>query len=211
MKISNTVRNMALMSSKSKQKNQKSKSNNSKKNSKNNSGRVTVYIGFNASGAMAQIARAKTKSQAAALERSFRATLENAKRYNSDQATIRAIKKAIGKAGTKVKALGKEERMENMRKVAASADNRRAERRINEELLRMRQARKRREQADVTDPQNVLDKKEEKIRDEVQRRFEEDVIERVDNGFDIVCDGIELSSELQNVEAMGSTAVDVIL
>ncbi|MCI8667964.1 MAG: hypothetical protein HFI34_00350 [Lachnospiraceae bacterium] len=123
------------------------------KSKKKKDGFLRVHIGFNPSGEKARIANAKTQSQVTAIERSLRSTLQMAERYNSDDNTIRAIKKTIAKAVRKHKALGKEERMENARKVAESAKNREAEYRIAQELAQKRNARERRERAEaaVTD------------------------------------------------------------
>ena len=70
-----------------------SKNNNDNKKRKVKSGRIRVHINFNAAGAMAKIANANKKSQVAAIERSLRAQLKDAIRYDSDVYTIKAIKK----------------------------------------------------------------------------------------------------------------------
>ena len=144
------------------------KSNNSKKKKE---GFVRVHIGFNSAGEKARIANAKTKSQVTAIERSLRATLQMAERYNSDENTIRAIKKTISKAFRKYKALGKEERMENARKVAESAKNREAEYRIARELAQKRNTRERRERAEVAGTDGAC-KSHNKCKDEYERSRE---------------------------------------
>lgn len=128
----------------------------SNKSKKKKDGFLRVHIGFNPSGEKARIANAKTQSQVMAIERSLRATLQMAERYNSDENTIRAIEKSIAKAIKKYKALGKEERMENARKVAESAKNREAEYRIARELAQKRNARERRERAESADSDGVF-------------------------------------------------------
>lgn len=157
--------------------------NDRKKNSKksNNQNKIRVHIGFNAAGTNAKIAAARTKSQTAAIERSLRALLQDAKRYNSDEYTIRAIKKAIGKAGFKVKALGKEERMENLKKSARAAESFKEEIRITKELNGKRRARKRKEKAGGIDNENSYEK---------QNNYSEPEM-------DIVCSGVELSGDAQ--------------
>lgn len=149
-----------------------------KKNAKaNNKNRIHVTIRFNAAGANAKIAAARTKSQTAAIERSLRALLNEAKRNDSDAYTIKAIKKAVGKAGFKVKALGKEERMENMKKAAKAAESYREETRITKELNGKRRVRKRKEKAGIIDNETAFEK-----RNSV-----------AGYGMDIECGGIELS------------------
>lgn len=206
MKVTNTVYCLNLMGNRNRQK----KQNYNTKKTGNTGRRISVKIGFNASGTMARIAAAKTKSQAAAIERSLRAQLKDAIRYDSDEATIRAMKKAIGKAGTKVKALGKEERMKNMKKVAAGADNIREEKRIREELTRKKRARKSRERAEIADYHGIVEKSEGQVRDDIHRRYD-DIFEYGSDSLDIICDGIDISPELQGVNAAAGTAVDVCL
>lgn len=207
MKVTNMVYGLSLTGERGRQK----KQNSNTKRTGNNGRRISVKIGFNASGSMARIAAAKTKSQAAAIERSLRAQLKEAIRYESDETTIRAIKKAIGKAGTKVKALGKEERMKNMKKVAASADNVREEKRIHEELARKKRARKSKERAEIADYHGVAGKSEGQVRDDIQRRYDEDIFEYGSDSLDIICDGIDIASELQGADVAAGTAVDVCL
>lgn len=207
MKVTNMVYGLSLMGNRSRQK----KQNNNTKRTGNTSRRISVKIGFNASGTMARIAAAKTKSQAAAIERSLRAQLKDAIRYEGDETTIRAMKKAISKAGTKVKALGKEERMKNMKKVAASADNIREEKRIREELARKKRARKSKERAEIADYHDIVEKSEGQVRDDIHRRYDEDIFEYGSDSLDIICDGIDISSELQGVDMVAGTAVDVCL
>lgn len=157
-----------------------------KKSKKNKKSFMRVHIGFNAAGEKARIANAKTKSQVTAIERSLRATLKMAERYNSDDDTIRAIKKTIFKAVRKYKALGKEERMENARKVAESAKNREAEYRIAQELSKKRNARQRREWAEVADTGSVF-KSNNKRENEYERNRE--------NSIDVLCDEFTETSE----------------
>lgn len=133
-----------------------------KKKGKLKSGHIKVHIGFNAAGTMARIANANKKSQVSAIERSLRAQLRAAIRYDSDDYTIRAIKKTIGKAGFKVKALGKEERMENLRKSAKAAENVKAEEEIRKELRVKRKARKHKEQAEVASSSSASAKQDSK-------------------------------------------------
>lgn len=154
-----------------------------KKNQKSsNENKIRVHIGFNAAGTNAKIAAARTKSQTAAIERSLRALLKEAKRYNSDESTIRAIKKSIDKAGFKVKALGKEERMENFKKAARAAESFREERRITKELNGKRRARKRKEKAGTIDNESAYEKRNNYGESEM----------------DIVCSGVELSGNAQD-------------
>lgn len=146
-----------------------------------NNNKIRVHIRFNYAGVNAKIAAARTKSQTAAIERSLRALLENAKRCNSDAYTVRAIKKAIGKAKIKVKALGKEERMENFRKAAKGAENFREEKRIANELNSKRRTRKRKEKARIQDVQSEYEK---------QNSYK-------GSEMDIICSGVELSEAAQ--------------
>ena len=69
-----------------------------------------------------------------------------------------------------------------------------------------------REQAEVADFYGVTGKQKQRDTDDTyRRRFDDAEPEHMRNSFDMMCDGIEISSELQNVEAMASTAVDVCL
>lgn len=173
---------------------------NQKKN--NNSGRLRVHIGFNASGTMARIAAAKTKSQVSAIERSLRATLKEAVRYNSDDSTIRAIKKTIGKAGRKVKALGKEERMENTRKAAEGAGNIKEELRIARELTKKRNARQRKERAEIADTGSVL---------KSHQKREEDMYKSKESYIDVLCGELESFSDGSELINAAGEAIDICL
>lgn len=167
--------------------------NRKKMNQKNsNKNKIRVHIGFNAAGTNAKIAAARTKSQTAAIERSLRALLKEAKRYNSDENIIRAIKKSISKAGFKVKALGKEERMENFKKAARAAENLREEIRITKELNGKQRARKRKEKVGNIDNESVYEKQSNYSGSEM----------------DIVCSGVELSGSSQ---AELSSSLDLIV
>ena len=153
-------------------------------------GFVRVHIGFNPSGEKARIANAKTQSQVTAIERSLRATLQMAERYNSDDNTRRAIKKTIAKALKKYKALGKEERMENARKVAESAKNREAEYRIARELAQKRNARERRERAEAADSGGVSGSHNKR-----ENGYERSRESNRENSIDVLCDGFTGTSQ----------------
>lgn len=170
-----------------------------KKKGKATSGRIRVHIGFNASGEMARIANANTKTQVAAIERSLRAQLKNAIRYDSDDYTIKAMKRVIGKAGFKVKALGKEERMENLRKSAQAAENRRAEEEIRKELRAKRKARKHKEQAEIASSSSASAKQNSKY---------------VGNHIDVTSEGIgglEGTPDIAIAEGAMTETIDVSL
>ena len=177
-----------------------SKNNNdNKKKGKLKSGHIRVHIGFNASGEMARIAKANTKTQVAAIERSLRARLKEAVRYDSDDYTIRAIKKTIGKANFKVKALGKEERMENLRKSAKAAENFKAEREIRKELRTKRKARKHKELAEIANTNSVCTKKKSKYEGK---------------HIDVISEGIECSegtSDIAIADGAMAETIDVSL
>lgn len=168
-------------------------SNNNKK--KANRNLIRVHIGFNASGTMARIAAANTKTQAAAIERFLRAQLKEAKRYDSDEYTIKAIKWAIGKAGCKVKALGKEERMDNMRRCTKAAGNLRTEEKLRKELLIKRRARKHKERAEIVDTNGVLPKQYNKY---------------LGNYVDVSSEGIEFSESTQDIIIADGTIAEII-
>lgn len=169
------------------------------KRTKNSSSGIKVHIGFNASGTMAKIAAANTKTQVAAIERALRAQLKTAKKFGSDEGTIRAIKRTIGKAGSKVKALGKEERMENIRKSAKAAEHHRAEEKIRKELIAKRRARKHKERAEIVSTDSVTSKH--------YNRY-------VGNSVDVISEGIICSDGAQNAIVSDGTTesmVDVCL
>lgn len=166
----------------------------------NRNEKVKVKAGFSAAGAMVNLAQAQTKTQAASIERSLRAKLQEAKRFGSDTATIKAIQKAVGKAGSKVKALGREERMELQRKAARACENRRAEAKITEELAEKRRARKRREENDI------MEAKVDDLRREQQQAAEAASTYQV-SSFDMVCGGIDLSA----APAVADAAMDILV
>lgn len=158
--------------------------------------KVRIKVSFSAAGAMIKLARAQTKTQAASIERSLRAKLQEAKRFNSDAGTVRAIQKAVGKAGSKVKALGREERMEMQRKAARACENRRAEARIAAELSGKRRARKRREKNDITEAKvDDLRREEQQARQQAAELTAAYQDSFQDSSFDMICGGIELSAE----------------
>lgn len=167
-----------------------------------NSGKFSVHIGFNASGTMARIASAKTKSQVSAIERSLRATLKDAVRHESDDDTIKAIKKAIGKANKKVKALGKEERMENAGKAAKSAGNTDEELRIAKELAQKRNARQRKERADIADTGSAW---------KTHSRWKEEMRKSEESNIDVLCDETGILSDVSaDIDSLGME-VDICL
>lgn len=184
--------------------NGKNRENNKNSTKKTNTGRIRVHIGFNAAGTMARIAAANKKTQVAAIERSLRAQLKDAIRYDSDDYTIKAIKRTIGKASFKVKALGKEERMENLRKSAKAAENLRAEAEIRRELVIKRKSRKHKELTDIADTNSVLAK-----------RYNNKCLNKhLGHHIDIRSMEIELSENVQEcmtVEDMTAETIDVTL
>ena len=191
--IMNITNNVSTAYSNTSQYGKYSKNNNdNNKKGKVKSGRIRVHINFNAAGAMAKIANANKKSQVVAIERSLRAQLKDAIRYDSDAYTIKAIKKAIGKAGFKVKALGKEEHMENLRKSAKAAENIRAEEEIRRQLVVKRKSRKHKERTDIIDS-SASAKQNSK---------------NVSNHVDVISEGIEFSG---NAESSMAEIIDVSL
>lgn len=167
------------------------RTNQGKGSKKGKIGNVSVNIKFNASAVMASIAAARTKSQAAAIERSLRAKLQEAKRWNCDEQILRAMSKTIGKAGSKVKALGKEERMATYIKAARGANNLKEEARLAQELARRRRARRRREKADILDTEEACRKEYDRY-SRAELRY---ASMPYDTGFDAVSEGIMLSAE----------------
>lgn len=172
----------------------KNNNDNDRNKGKPKSGRIRVHIRFNAAGAMAKIANAKKKSQVAAIERSLRAQLKDAIRYNSDAYTIKAMKKAIGKAGFKVKALGKEERMENLRRSAKAAENLRAEEEIRRELVVKRKSRKHKELTDTVSS-SASAKQSSKY---------------AGNHVDVISEGIEYSENAQDIIMTDGSMAEII-
>ncbi len=172
----------------------KNNNDNNRKKGKLKSGRIRVHIKFNAAGAMARIANANKKSQVAAIERSLRAQLKDAIRYDSDAYTIKAIKKAIGKAGFKVKALGKEERMENLRKSAKAAENLRAEEELRRELVVKRKSRKHKELTDTVSS-STSTKQNSKY---------------AGTHVDVISEGIEFSENAQDIVIADGSIAEII-
>lgn len=175
----------------------KSKNNSFRKTNKKN--KAVVNINFNEAGTLARIAGAKTKSQAAAIERSLRMELNSAKRFDADAATIKSIKRTIGKANGKFKAMSKEERLDNNRRIAKSAKNIEQERKLRAELERKRRIRKSKERADVGNAKELYNKKGEKYKED---KF--DYLEEVQ--FDVECYQIAPEAALLAEEGMAANA-----
>lgn len=169
----------------------------------------TKRMNFNSAGAMMQIARATTKSQVAAIERLLRAKVQEAKQCDSDSATIKAIKKSAAKAAAKVKALGKEERMENMRRAAAAGNNFQEEARIRQELEQKRRARIRKEKADIEQAKledmgrGTGESRIEALYKEELRALQRE--QALKENLESCCEGTEVSTEL--IADVGETPV----
>lgn len=185
-----------------------STSNRNDKRSKNGSFRKPdkknksiVNINFNEAGTLARIAAAKTKSQAAAIERSLRMELNNAKKFEADDATLKSIKRTIGKANGKFKAMSKEERLDNNRRIAKSARNIEQERKLRAELERKKRVRKSKERADVGNARDLYNKKGEK--------YKEDKYDYLDEvQFDVECYQIAPEAAALVEEGMAAGAGD---
>lgn len=164
------------------------KNNKNSKSSQAGQRKIHVHIGFNSAGTMAKLANAKTKTQVEAIQRSLTATLKFAKSVDTDEKTLRALKKAINKAGIKAKALGKEAQMENMKKAANAAKNFKRQLKIQQELNYKRNTRKRKERTDILDQESIFDN--------------EDRYSSYSSGdsFDFMCDGVETSVSVEVVE-----------
>lgn len=163
-----------------------------KKEKKSTTNSITIKKTFNAARAMAQLANAKTKSQVSAIERSIRAQLPAMKKQEGSQEAVKQMKYVIQKANAKRIALTKEERLENSRKVAKSADNKKQETNFSKELKRRRNSRKRREIAEALNAPGIFDKK----KDSVSIFSTEPQEETTYKPIDVVCDTFQVSTEM---------------
>ena len=165
------------------------------------SGVLTFKRSFNTSQMLAQLANARTKSQVSAIERTVRAQLPAMKKQAGSEEAVIQMKYVIQKANSKRMALSKEERLDNNRKIAKSADNKKQEARFKSELTRSKMGRKRREVVDALNAPDVFDKKK---YDTVMIVRQEDNI----NSFDVRCDSFEVVA--QENKSVG-VAIDTLL
>lgn len=145
------------------------------------SGVLTFKRSFHTSQMLAQLANAKTKSQVSAIERTVRAQLPAMKKQAGSEEAVIQMKYVIQKANSKRMALSKEERLDNNRKIAKSADNKKQEARFKSELSRSKMGRKRREVVDALNAPDVFDKKN-------YDTFTITTQEDKQNSFDVKCD-----------------------
>lgn len=166
------------------------------------SGVITIKRSFNASRMLAQLANARTKSQVSAIERTVRALLPSMKRQNGSEEAVKQMKYVIQKANTKRLALSKEERLDNNRKIARSADNKLQEARLKSELEKKRMSRMRREVVDALNAPDVFEK----------NKFDSVTIANFDKKprqtIDVACDTIEVSTQIS--QSLGG-AIDTLL
>ena len=166
------------------------------------SGVITIKRSFNASRMLAQLANARTKSQVSAIERTVRALLPSMKRQNGSEEAVKQMKYVIQKANTKRLALSKEERLDNNRKIARSADNKLQEARLKSELEKKRMNRMRREVVDALNAPDVFEK----------NQYDSFTIGNFDKKprqtIDVACDTIEVSTQIS--QSLGG-AIDTLL
>lgn len=165
------------------------------------SGTITIKRSFNASRTLAQLASARTKSQVSAVERMVRAQLPAMKKQAGSEEAVRLMKYVIQKANAKRMALSKEERLDNNRKVAKSANNKKQEARFKSELIRRRIGRKRKEVVDALNAPDVFDKKK---YDTFTIATQEEKV----NSFDVRCDSF--GAVAQANKSVGA-AIDTLL
>lgn len=178
---------------------EKTKNKNEQKN-----GVITIKRSFNASRTLAQLANAKTKSQVSAIERVVRAQLQSMKKQSGSEDAVRQMKYVIQKANTKRMALTREERLDNNRKVAKSADNKKQEARLTSELRRKRMNRMRREVVDALNAPDVFSKK----KYDTYSIGKQEQVKDTTATIDVACDSFEVKTEVsQNVGG----AIDALL
>ncbi|KAB1440161.1 hypothetical protein [Candidatus Galacturonibacter soehngenii] len=165
------------------------------------SGTITIKRSFNASRTLAQLASARTKSQVSAVERMVRAQLPAMKKQAGSEEAVRLMKYVIQKANAKRMALSKEERLDNNRKVAKSANNKKQEARFKSELIKRRMGRKRKEVVDALNAPDVFDKKK-------YDTFTIATQEEKANSFDVRCDSF--GAVAQANKSVGA-AIDTLL
>lgn len=162
---------------------------------------ITITRSFNASRTLAQLANARTKSQVSAIERTVRAQLPAMKKQVGSEEAVRQMKYVIQKANSKRMALSKEERLDNNRKVAKSADNKKQEARFKSELIRRRMGRKRREVVEALNAPDVFDKNK-------YDTFKITRQEEKANSFDVRCGSFDVVA--QENKSVGG-AIDTLL
>jgi hypothetical protein len=177
-----------------------------KNKSKNNqkSGTITIRRSFNASRTLAQLANAKTKSQVSAVERAVRAQMQSMKKQSGSEDAVRQMKYVIQKANTKRMALTREERLDNNRKVAKSADNKKQEAALTSELRRKRTNRMRREVVDALNAPDVF----RKDKYDTYTIGKQEQANETTTTIDIACDVFEVSTKVN--ESVGG-AIDALL
>ncbi|WP_099469949.1 hypothetical protein [Konateibacter massiliensis] len=154
------------------------------------SGSITIKRSFNPARALAQLANARTKSQVSAIERTLRAQIPAMKNQEGGEQAVRQMKYVIQKANMKRQALTREQTIENNRKIAKSANNRRQEAKLERELNRKRNSRMRKEVVDALNAPGVF-RKNERDGDSVGTQGNAGVTTNV--GIDVVCDGFGVS------------------
>lgn len=178
---------------------EKTKNKNEQKN-----GVITIKRSFNASRTLAQLANAKTKSQVSAIERAVRAQLQSMKKQSGSEDAVRQMKYVIQKANTKRMALTREERLDNNRKVAKSADNKKQEARLTSELRRKRMNRMRREVVEALNAPDVFSKK----KYDTYSIGKQEQVKDTTATIDVACDSFEVKTEVS--QSVGG-AIDALL
>jgi len=171
------------------------------------SGVISVKRSFNASQTLAQLANAKTKPQVDAIERTIRAQMQSMKKQDGGEEAVRQMKKVLQKANMKHQALTKEEQLDNNRKVAKIAKNKREEVKLLEELEKKRRNRMGREQADVLGSVEMLDKNNSTDTDTEYSYKEQNT--QSPTSVDIACDSFEVSTGVSGAEF--GIAIDTLL
>lgn len=165
-------------------------------------GMITFKRSFNASRTLSQLANATTKSQVDAIERTVRAQMQSMKKQSGSEEAVMQMKKILQKTNRKHQALSKEEQLENTRKIAKIAQNKKEEVKLEEELTRKRRSRMSREQADVINAVDVFDKKSDTC------SYSNQNIEQ-SSTIDISCDSFDVSVGAVDMEC--GIAIDTLL
>lgn len=174
-----------------------------KNKSTQKSGTITFRRSFDASRTMAQLANATTKAQVDAIERTVRAQMQSMKKQSNSEEAVKQMKKVIQKANMKHKALSKEEQLDNTRKIAKIAKNKKEEAKLIDELTKKRRNRMSREQADALNSVEVQDMTQ------TNHYSNNEQNEQQTTSIDVACDSFEVSTGISGAEC--GISIDTLL
>jgi hypothetical protein len=135
------------------------------------------------------------------------------KKQDGSEEAVRQMKKVLQKANSKHQALTKEEQLDNNRKVAKIAKNKKEEVKLLEELEKKRRNRMSKEQSDVIGSVEVNDKSKSTDNSYEEPNSEasksEALKSEASTSVDITCDSFEVSTGVSGAEY--GIAIDTLL